>query len=160
MGCVTMNNIRGKRGGSKNRSSRKPFKREESHNVSISQAVVEAGKYYDCFEGEETEETHLIPRKSLTRQQHLRLFPPVIETEARKARQLDKRSGNMVETTDQRLVWKSDHSLLRSNKPQVNIGTFRRITSRSKVRRIEKEEPAVIEVPTDTDLDIDLDSEG
>jgi hypothetical protein len=124
--------------------------------------VIEAGTYYESYSEVENEQDHIVPRRSLTQQQQLALFQPQIETETRKARQLDKRSGKMVETTDQRLVWKSDTSLLRRGKPDAfgesKTGTrFVRITSRSKRSEVENE--VRIDLPEQELPGIELDIE-
>lgn len=103
---------------------------------------------------EESADSHVTPRRSITRAQHLKLFPVTLETEPRIARQLDKgelkKTGNvkLITTTDQRLVWKSDQTLLSRSKPGSTLGVrmgenegFYRVTSRSK-RRTFVEEPA------------------
>jgi hypothetical protein len=58
-----MNGIRGTRtrSGKKHRETVEP-----RHNQSMTGRIVEAGKYYDCFEVKHD--------NSLTRQQHLKLF--------------------------------------------------------------------------------------
>lgn len=113
-------------------------------------------KYFEYAGEPETVEEHIVPRKSLTRKLLLRVFPPQVEVEQVKGRQLDKKSGRMVETTDNRVVWKSDRSLLRNNKPEnlENI-RFKRQTSRSRRIKTEIELPAVVEVSQDTALDPD-----
>ena len=56
-----MNNIRGTRGGKRDRPSR----HYETHNISTSVLALEAGKYYECSELED---------RSLTKRLHLRLW--------------------------------------------------------------------------------------
>lgn len=119
----------------------------ESHKLSTSALVADAGKYFECAEIAETQEDHIIPRQSLTNQLHLRLFPITFETEQRNAKQRNKVDGKLVATTDNRVIWKSDRTLLRTNKPEATIPVFVRETSYSKRKRLEKEIPACIEAP-------------
>lgn len=119
---------------------------------------------YDCFEGDETKEDHIIPRRSLTAKLHLRAFPQEIERERLKDTvryQPNKRSktGKLMQTTDPRYrtTWKSDRSLLNQRKPeQLEDIRFTRETHYTKRRIAEREQPAVIEIPTDISDDIDL----
>lgn len=115
-------------------------------------------------------------RRSVTQKQLLRVLPQTIEVESMQSRQLDRKGegtvevtvtervgnttiqraftvpGRMIETTDNRLIWKSDRTLLRNDKPDLleNI-QFNRETSRSK--RMSKqpgdkrELPAIMETP-------------
>lgn len=138
------------RGGNDFRPSRKQY--SETHGVSQTAAVLEtAALRYDCSDVQETVETHLIPRKSLTEQLHLALFPRTIETEQTTTRQRDKLTGDLVTVTNNRQIWKSDRSLLIQGKP-VDETRFKRETSRSKRRVTEIEEPATIEIPQTADL--------
>ena len=109
--------------------------------------------YFQCADVAENEVDHLIPRRSYSHSHHLASFPQSIETEEMKGRQLDhcKDSptfGQMVEVSYNRLVRKSDRTLLRTDKPEAHIGEnfgvgygFKRQTSRSKriIREIEQE---------------------
>lgn len=100
-----------------------------SHNLKGSSAAkltIDAAKYFECAAVEETREDHIVPRQSITRQQYLGAFPVRVETETIPTRQLDKQSGELVETTDERITWRSDRSLLRRNKPFKDIGIFKR----------------------------------
>ena len=114
---------------------------------SATKAVEERAKYNEHTFIEETRETHVVPRQSTTDKQFLRLFPRRVEVEPIVTRQLDKQTGKMVETTENRVVWKSDRTLLDTAKPMQGIGTFRRegeIRQGGNVRkyvRTEKEEP-------------------
>lgn len=137
-----MNNKRGKRGKRLYSSAREPRERSlypaghvasksdpsVAHRCgsSTSAVVMDAAKYYDHTTIEETKQDHIIPRQSLTAKHFLALFPQSVEVEPVVSRQLDKLSGKMIETTDNRLVWKSDKTLLNRNKPGVEIGTFKR----------------------------------
>lgn len=96
------------------------------HGSSAAKLTIDAAKYYECATIEERPETHIVPRQSETRKQLLGVLPGSIETETRKGRQLDKRSGELIEVNDQRLTWKSDRTLLRRGKPFEEIGTFKR----------------------------------
>src|SRR5689334_2109277 len=109
--------VRGGGRGNPNRPSRKPFTEPKPKQSSAAKFAEQVSPYWACADVAETKQDHVIPRKSVTSKHHLGLFTPDIETETRKARQLDKRTGQMVETTDQRRVWKSDDSLLRLGKP-------------------------------------------
>lgn len=73
----------------------------------------------------ETIEDHIVPRNSVTVKQLLRVKPPVLETETVHCRQLDHSTGKMVETTDQRLVYRSDRTLLNGKAFQGARGYYR-----------------------------------
>lgn len=135
------------RGSNDFRPSRKDYK--ETTAVSQTAAVLNtAAMMYDCSDVEETAETHIIPRKSLTQKLHLKSFPQSIETEQVVIRQRDKISGKIVVTTNNRQVWKSDRSLLIQGTPK-EVTTFKRVTSRSKrmTTEIGAFEPIAVEVP-------------
>jgi hypothetical protein len=140
-----------KRGGKLHRPSRKSYI-EPKHEVSNTARLYdEGGIYYDCAEGETVEE-HGTPRKSLTDQLHLKVFPQLFETEERAEKQRDRKTGKLVGVTRPRIVWKSDKTLLRGGKPEQFGGErgtkFIRTTSRSKVNRTETEYQQVVrEVP-------------
>lgn len=140
----------GKRGvNNTNRASRVDY--IESKGISTAVLVENSAIYYDCARIEETEETHVVPRKSLTNKLHLKLIQQSIEVLPIKTRQLDHSDPNgvrMIKTTNNRLVWKSDKNLLRMNKPATNNGVnirgvgagYVRVTSSSKRRKFEVEE--------------------
>lgn len=110
------------------------------HQPSQSQVVADANKFNNNSEVIEDREGYLIPRKSLTHKYSLGNFPQDIEVEVMKGRQLDhcKTSptfGQMVDFTYNRLVWKSDKTLLDPTKVDAKIGGskgFKRITSHTK----------------------------
>ncbi len=87
--------------------------------------------------------------KSLTATQHLRLLPQTLEFEPIKGKQLlNDGSGELVEVEDNRLVWKSDTSLLNrksidSSMPSIKIQGFRQNKNR---KVVETWEP----LPTDS----------
>lgn len=89
--------------------------------------------------------------KSLTARQHLRLLPQTLEFEPIKGKQLLKDgSGELVETEEQRLVWKSSTSLLNrksidSTMPSIKIQGFRQNKNR---KIVETWKP----LPTDTEF--------
>jgi len=125
-----MNNLRGKRGGSRNKSVDKKMLRREIfyggrwRNIdpqldSTRFADATSCKYNEWAPNiEETIEDHIIPRHSLTTEQHLRLFPAIpTKTIRLKTRQLDKVSGKMIETSDIRVLKMSDKTLLNQSKP-------------------------------------------
>lgn len=149
-----------------------PFR--PSGSIDSTKVAEHASIFFECHECEETSDDHIVPRQSLTVQQHLKVFPQQIETEIRKARQLDHSvpckvdlniatvcqlgsvsciaQHRMIPTSDQRRVWQSDRTLLRIGKPETweerkNAPRFTRITSRSKIRKTEIEEPAAVTVP-------------
>lgn len=136
----------------------RPSRKTDHHRGSTSsEQASNAGIYSECCEVQETKEDHIVPRDSYTRRHHLRLFPQSIELGDVKRVQIDKITGLPTITTDQVIVWRSDKTLLRQGKPeQLENLKCTRITSHSKRRRYEPEEPAVIEVSTDNVLD-DLD---
>lgn len=132
----------------------------QQHKISTAALVAESGKYFECAEVEETPEDHIIPRRSLTQKQYLRIFPQRLETEPLKRTkrlQMDK-SGKLVETTDTkaRVIWKSDKTLLRQGKPDQMPAGYTRVTSHSKRRQFIPEGPAVVDVEIETDLDVKL----
>jgi hypothetical protein len=149
---------RGKRGGSDKRLKDIHSKLDgrptgthsnHAHNLhgnSTANLVIDAAKYFECATIEENRQDHVIPRQSITRKQLLQIFPQRVETEPVPTKQLDRRSGNMVETTDNRVTWKSDRTLLRKGKPFDKIGVFKREGSISvglntrKLRRTENED--------------------
>lgn len=64
--------------------------------------------------------------------------------------------GTLVEVTTNRVVWKSDKTLLRRDRPDtLEDIRFKRVTSRTKVTKTEVERPATIEVPTEQNVEID-----
>lgn len=148
------------RGTNEFRPSRKPLNLDmvETRKTSTTALAAEAGIYFDCCEGiEETEETHVIPRRSLTRQQHLAIFPQTVQTEDVITHQTDKITGQRVAVSNPKIVWRSDKTLLRRETPfrledmnDFKTGVKRR-TSRSKRVIREPEYPATIEIPTDSD---------
>lgn len=136
---------RGKRGGAPDRPSRKPYVEialapEHRGASSVAALAVEAGSYYESFTGTETRETHVVPRRSLTRKLLLKVHSQDREYESiPQPRHLDKvalakleKAGNKITNpNDPRLkliglanpgqmarqTWASDRTLLRSNKP-------------------------------------------
>lgn len=126
---------------------------------STAAAVVSGAGFYQCYEGVETPEDHIIPRKSLSQQQHLGTFRTPMETTHMQGAQLLKPLGDlakttpattrviiktrewidptnhnlgskvvegvyltngvMIPTTDERLVWKGDRTLLRRGIPDT-----------------------------------------
>lgn len=122
------------------RPSRRDF--EPTHKETASSLIAnECGPKWDIFNQVETVETHLIPRTSLTDQQHLRQFDQTLEFERLKdTRRLQRaKNGTLVETSDPRyrLTFKSDRTLLKQGKPDTfgegKNGTYdKRQTSRSK----------------------------
>ena len=122
------------RGGRVNRASRKLYI-EPRHDRTATAAVGELGGFNEHLEVEED--------RSLTRKLHLKLFPQTVETETRKTRQLDqkhyKETGEvkLVETTDQRVVWMSDKTLLDRTKRGSFQDNFKRVTSHTKRRLVD-----------------------
>lgn len=129
------------------------------HGASDTARVAKASIYFPNGTGEETVKDYLIPRKSLTRQQHLNIFPVTMEVEARSTRQLDKLNGNMVGTTDNRVVWKSDRTLLRKGNPFSYPTDFKRETSRTKAIKHDPDTPfkgGTVESPVEDMSDLGL----
>jgi hypothetical protein len=91
---------------------------------SATHAIAETAKYFECSYSEETAETHLIPRRSLSRKQGL-AFRSEMETAPLATRQItkqrDNRTGAIVEVADElqdnRLTWRLDKTLLRRGNP-------------------------------------------
>lgn len=159
-----MEHKRGKRGGSRTRKTKwiKSVKIAASKltpHISQTERAGEEAIFYECADNEETAETHIIPRESITKAQHLGLFDQKREYEllaTTKRLQLDKTTNTLVETTDERyrVAWTSDRTLLRRDKPD-NFGEgrgtrFKRLTSRSKQVKTE------VEVKQSPDNTIDL----
>jgi hypothetical protein len=131
-------------------------------------AVVEGASIHNWYaEIDESVETHLVPRKSLERQQMLRIKPQTFEYGDKLAvttYQTDKVTGQVVKVTDYvpRVTWKSDRSLLRRDKVQQQIGErlgkditgFKRQTSSSK--RIVREQENIDPVDVVNVIDVDL----
>jgi hypothetical protein len=173
--------VRKPRKRGKGHSARKSFTagiREKLHNntKSVTGTIEDASVYFHGANVEETVETHVVPRKSLTVKQLLGVLPQDIEVETRELRrtQLDKRTGRMVETTDQvsNVVWRSDKTLLRKgnpfadNKPLFRQGAVREgqntrkfvVTEHPTARQMPKEfqEPDPNTPATRVDIDIEL----
>lgn len=102
------------------------------HNLkgtSVTAIIASDAVFFSGSDVRETSEDYLIPRMSLSDRQMLAFGSQPIETETRKAKQLDLSKYNgkatsvdqvkdlMLETSDQRLVWKGDRTLLRRNNP-------------------------------------------
>lgn len=126
---------------------------ETKGTVCSSVLAADAAKFFEHTDIEETTETHIVPRVSLTKKLHLRLFEQKIETEDVKTFQTDTRTGQKVVVTNPRIVWKSDRTLLRRDHPEKMPQDISRITSKSKRKIWEPELPAVVESSTDLDLD-------
>lgn len=144
-----------KRGGSAHRASRKEFI-EPTHHESTAGVVANGSSkadgtsytpaMFECADTNESIETHLIPRKSLTNRLHLKIFAPERDTETMQGKQLaivlndkGKKVRRLVEVTYQRQTWRQDRTLLRTNKPDAfgeggRGSTFARVTSHSKRR--------------------------
>lgn len=175
---------RGGRRGSRNRDSK------ETHGKSITAAALESAPASEYFENVETVATHLIPRRSLTHQQGLAVKPVELETapmhglqlvwyqigleRGRKWKKVANgrltkveagrvyvTDGEMTDVTNNRLVWKSDKSLLNRSNPFPSINPapgkerrpqFKRITARTKERITENEQPEIV-TPTTPDDD-------
>lgn len=106
-----------------------------SHNINNNKSSTilaeQAAPLFECSFSEETEETHLIPRQSVTRKQLLGIVPQTLELAPIPTKQLNKRSydgkaktvaeaiaqAGVIETTENRLAWKSDRTLLKRNNP-------------------------------------------
>jgi hypothetical protein len=114
--------------------------------------VVDAAKYFACAAIEENRDDYIVPRQSLTRRLLLEAFPQQVETAPIPTRQLDKQTGELVETTDNRITWKSDKTLLRRNKPFEQIGTFKREGSVSEGLNTRKYRGIEHETPTSEDV--------
>lgn len=143
----------GLRGGAKNRPSRKPFSKE-SHNISSTQQAFEAGIYniYASTDKEaenpiiveETVETHLIPRKSVSKSQHLALFDRVvtdsIELKGKIAEKVDgKLTGRMIEFTEVKTIKLSDKTLLNQTKqfPESIVDGYGAVINPTQLKRQE-----------------------
>lgn len=177
---------RGGKRGSPNRDSRK----DQRSIKSVTAAALESAPASIYFEDVETVETHLIPRRSLTHQQGLESKPVELETAPMPGLQLiwyqiglerGRRwkkiangrltkvvqgrvyvtDGELIAVTNNRLVWKSDKTLLNRSNPFPSINPapgkerrpqFKRITSRTKERLTENEQPEIV-IPTTPDDD-------
>lgn len=110
-------------------------------------------------------------RQSLTKNLHLGLLPVKVELEARPTKQLDKHTPipqvepidlvvdgtktlPMVSTSDQRVTWRSDKSLLTpGGKPEITRMPFKRLTSQSKRIVSQREQPEEVLATDDLTLD-------
>lgn len=128
--------------------------------VSSTAVVENAAGYFEGALIAETREDHIVPRQSLTRQQMIGFFPQKLEMRDEVTRQLDHKAydgkartaeeaikqAGLIQTTDQRVAWKSDVTLLRKNNPftdpeQSQATAFRRegsITVGSNTRKFTK----------------------
>lgn len=113
--------------------------------------VVDAAKYFECAAIEENRDDYIVPRQSLTRRHLLGMFPQQVETAPIPTRQLDKQTGELVETTDNRITWRSDKTLLRRNKPFNEIGTFKREGTIAEGQNTRKYRAIEHETPTSED---------
>ena len=97
------------------------------------------GTYNAHSDQNETKDSHIVPRKSLTEKLLLHVIPQRVELAPVHSKQLDKSEdgkytsveecmakGKFNAVTDQRVVWRSDQSLLDRTKVQVNIPQFKR----------------------------------
>jgi hypothetical protein len=148
-------------------------------------------KFHACAEVEETVETHVIPRKSITESQLLGVFPQQIETAPIPTKQLDKQPPTctkcgktdrvtlitdfwlckrigcyvrmpirMIETTNNRVTWKSDKTLLNRTKAEKDVivkreGLIREGLNTRKTITTEREvspEPVIISDAADYDV--------
>ena len=127
--------------------------------IKVSSAI-----YFDDTDTAETVDDPHIPvetmqklvRRSLTDKLHLKHFPAPVEVEPVKGKQLDKRSGQLVSVTNNRVVWRGDRNLLRRNIPdKLEDIRFTRLNSagRRDLRNNEKELPAVVETPIPVTID-------
>lgn len=133
-------------------------------NSSSTAAVHNAAIYIEGSFVGETAETHLVPRKSLTDQQMLRLLPQQAEYEDRVSRQLDKVTGKLVTVTDRRRVWQSDRTLLKRGNPFAGDNIFKRegaIKEGQNTRKyVEVLHEVPFEVPEGTELSAEVDLPG
>lgn len=134
------NNQRGKRGGSVFNRSVKLAAQSMLDTGSTSGVVANGKKGYTPamnthFDGEETTEDFIVPRRSITVKQGLEYKPLQMEFEDRNGKQLDKVSKKLVAVNERRLVWKSDRTLLNRSKiddPYKKFTEIKRLTSKSK----------------------------
>lgn len=138
--------------------------RHETKGRSTSTLVVDAAKYRANADVAENPADYIFPsnaRRSLSEQQGLGLFPPTLELEPADVVHRDPKTGYVIKVTRKnRLVWKSDRTLLVQGDPSnLKDPRFKRLTSQSKriIPSPDDLKPAVIEIPVDkTELDIDL----
>jgi hypothetical protein len=120
------------------------------HGTSATAAILDrAAQYFDGALIEERAETHVIPRMSLTRKQLLGVKPQEVELSQVPCKQRDKQTGNEVTTTDNRVVWKSDRTLLRLANPFVMPKDFKREGSVSVGNTTRKYIQPIPEVPVE-----------
>ncbi len=94
------------------------------HNTSVTALIMDRAKHYECSTIEETAETHIIPRESLTGKLGLRLFPQVVEVAKIPTRVMEW--GVMVEKPYYRVTWRSDKTLLYRDKPGDRMAQLKR----------------------------------
>lgn len=171
---------RGSRGGK--RGNRDRDSREKHAVKSMTAVAGEVAPSFAVFDEVETVETHVKPRRSLTHQQALADRPLQLETapipgmqlvwqylgkaNGRKWKKLVNgrttkvvdgsvyaTDGELIAFTNNRLVWKSDRTLLNLANPFPDIAPkpgkerrpqFKRITARSKERLTENEQPEIL----------------
>lgn len=109
--------------------------------------------FYECHEineiyNPETDnvEQVWVEDKSLTKVQHLRLFPTkATEVIDLPGRRLDKVTGLLVRTSDPKVLSRSDSTLLNRSIPFLAMPILKRETSRSKRVSIDSDAPIVRE---------------
>ena len=119
----------------------------------LAESVARSNDHSDIAE---TVEAHLLPRKSLSAKLHLRILPQDLEVEARTIKRTQTtKQGDLVETSDPsyRVTWKSDKTLLSTQKVEQMPKDFKRVTSKSKRKIWQPELPATVEVSTETEID-------
>jgi len=110
---------------------------------------------------EETAATHVVPCQGITRKQLLRVKPQQVELERiptwQITQQVDKVTGLITEVRDEivknRVVWKSDRTLLSTQKVESKLpglmreGAIREGGNTQKIRRFEQEiSPEPVEI--------------
>lgn len=88
-------------------------------------AVLNSGIYYEGALIGESTEAHIAPRKSLTEQQYLGLFPTFGEYETLAGKVTDSQ-GKTVSAGRSRRVWTSDSTLLRRGNPFKGESQYKR----------------------------------
>ena len=116
----------------------------------------DVGNHKEYSEIEESVAVHVVPRKSLTTKQGLRHFPIQMETEPMKGSHpiMDGKPNPNSSVTNERLVWKSDTTLLSRARPERPIHESRIVRQTSRTGRITT--PDRSNFPLDDGISVDV----
>jgi hypothetical protein len=144
------------------RSTYKDAQKLVPHHTNDTRLTDEVGPRWDCFDPSALYDPSIRYRSLSQRQLLAFTGGRALDTIDLKGAQLDSLNHRMVETSDRKILTRSDTTLLLRGKPGKEIGTFARITSRTKETVYEREiRPDDTDRRADTetvlgDLDLDL----